>query len=300
MLNDPVNYIDPDGRHPLAFIAAGAVLGAAAGGKAADNRGYHLKDPEFWQSVATGTVVGAATGAALWYFAPQASGLWGGYGGGFSQIGSGIANVGGQSLGAFKQGVAAADNLLASTKSAYNSVAGLNNMTSTSSSNPYIFINLNIKPKGFNRQEFTSLLKQRLIDNGFSQNLNVEYWNLGNRIKSWWNNSPTANITIKNFRLGKDPLDASGYSVPGSNEGVVYNGLSPKGSYQTRSLPTWNYVNASMHELGHAIFKFSHTAEGFTNDPSSIMDYRSNYLSKKIVNFNKVQQSIIRKSIWGR
>ena len=112
MLNDPISYIDPDGRNPFLFIGAATVIGAGTGGAIAANQGYGMRDPEFWQAVGTGAVVGAATGAALWYFAPQASGLWGGHGGSFSSLDAGIAQAEGltASLGGDMLGMQQATN----------------------------------------------------------------------------------------------------------------------------------------------------------------------------------------------
>lgn len=126
----------------------------------------------------------------------------------------------------------------------------------------------------------------------------VEESSLSGSIKAWWNNSATATVTIKNFRLGYDRLEAGGYAyLNDPHSMVIYNGLSAEGA--GKSVPMWMYVNASVHEIGHGIFGFDHAAgTGFTNDPSSIMDYRS--VSRQGAGFNAAQQAIIMGSVWGQ
>ncbi|UXE67870.1 MAG: hypothetical protein KA713_04500 [Chryseotalea sp. WA131a] len=140
-------------------------------------------------------------------------------------------------------------------------------------------------------------MRTTLIANGFASNLVVEYSSLGGRLKAWWNDSPTGTVTIKNFRLGKDKLEAGGYSPSNDPNGpIVYNGLSPTGA--GKQLPMCAYVNAAVHEIGHGFFGFSHAfGTGATNDPTSIMDYRSAY--RQGAGFNADQQAIIKASIWG-
>ena len=122
-------------------------------------------------------------------------------------------------------------------------------------------------------------------------------------MKAWWVGAPTATVTMRNFTLARDGFvgrKASGYAYRNDPHSIViYNGLNPNVS--SSSTPaTWNYVNATIHELGHGLFGFTHTAKGFTNDPTSIMDYRSNYLRVRNVNFNAAERKIILKSKWGQ
>jgi hypothetical protein len=150
---------------------------------------------------------------------------------------------------------------------------------------------------GFNQEEYFSALKNALILNGFSSNLNIQESSLLGRLKSWWHDAPTATIDIKNFRLGTDRIGAGGYSRLNDPQSIiVYNELNSQRS--GREIPLWMYVNASMHEIGHALFGFNHDHNGFTDDPSSIMDYRSSY--KYGAGFNTAQQNIIINSVWGR
>lgn len=78
-------------------------------------------------------------------------------------------------------------------------------------------------------------------------------------------------------------------------QNVVYNGLSNNSS-NTATYPPWRYVNASMHELGHAIWGFGHDNNGFTNFPGGIMDYRG--VKAKSANFSPAEQKQILNSGW--
>lgn len=125
----------------------------------------------------------------------------------------------------------------------------------------------------------------------------VEPSTLSGTLKAWWNNSPTATVTLKDFVLGQDEYEAGGYaSLNSPHSMVIYNGLSPRGA--GKSIPMWIYINATVHEIGHGMFGFKHDSGGKTNDASSIMDYRSVY--KQGAGFNGTQQVFIMESIWGK
>jgi hypothetical protein len=162
---------------------------------------------------------------------------------------------------------------------------------------PTVFVNMYATPKGFDVDEYLTGLRSALIANGFSNDLVVERSSISGRLKAWWNNSPTATVTIKNFRLGQDELESGGYSrMNDPHSIIIYNGLSETGA--GKSVPMWKYINATLHEIGHALFGFNHDSRGMTSDPSSIMDYRSAYIQG--AGFNKTQQFIIMQSKWGK
>jgi hypothetical protein len=165
---------------------------------------------------------------------------------------------------------------------------------------PVIYLNINpgAYPKGFNQKEFKNSLKERLIQNGFNSNLQIKNISEGNSLVDWWYDVPTATVNIVNPSISRGGhANAGGHSRLGSNSAILYNGLNING--RNRSFPTWMYVNAAMHELGHGIFGFDHDKNGFTDDPNSIMDYRSGLYKNKIVNFSIKEQLKIRSSIWG-
>ncbi|PZX56803.1 RHS repeat-associated protein [Algoriphagus chordae] len=170
------------------------------------------------------------------------------------------------------------------------------NVQNNTTGDPTIFVSKWITPTGFNNEDYYKTLKSTLVQNGFNSKLKIKDESIMGRLKAWWQGSPTATITIKNFNLSRDSFGAGGYARLGDPHSITeYNELSmqPKG----RVLDTWKYVNASVHELGHGLFKFDHNSQGYTEDPNSIMDYRSAYVQG--AGFNLSQQSIIRKSIWG-
>jgi hypothetical protein len=162
---------------------------------------------------------------------------------------------------------------------------------------PTIFVNMYATPKGFGVDEYLTGLRSALIANGFSNDLVVEPSSISGSIKAWWNSSPTATVTIKNFRLGQDRLEAGGYATLNDPHSIIiYNGLSPTGA--NSSVAMWKYINATVHEIGHGIFGFDHDSSGMTNDASSIMDYRSAWT--RGAGFSGAQQVVIMESKWGK
>ncbi len=162
---------------------------------------------------------------------------------------------------------------------------------------PTIFVNLSVTPEGFDRNRYFTLLKSNLVANGFNSNLSIEESSIYGNFKAWWNGSPTATVTIKNFQLGRDSYGAGGYAeLNNPHSIIIYNELTMRTT--GRKVPLWKYVNATIHEVGHGLFGFNHDSKGKTKDPLSIMDYRSAY--NKGAGFNAEQRAIIKKSIWGR
>jgi len=154
---------------------------------------------------------------------------------------------------------------------------------------PTIFINQWVIPSGFSQEEYIVKLKRALIASGFNERLSIQNNSLIGRIKAILVGSPTASVTIKDFRLGVDRLEAGGYaSLNDPNSIVIYNGLSTS---RSAGVPMWAYVNATLHEIGHALFGFSH-------DSVSIMDYQRAY--RYGTGFVFWQKQIISQSIWGR
>ena len=99
MVNNPISYVDPDGRNPLIFIGALATVGAGIGGGIAASKGYGFNDAAFWQHVGIGALGGAAVGTGAWYFAPKSTGLLGGHGGSLSQLFGGAGQTINQAAG---------------------------------------------------------------------------------------------------------------------------------------------------------------------------------------------------------
>jgi hypothetical protein len=177
-------------------------------------------------------------------------------------------------------------------------VANWNGSSRNGNGPPTIFVNVYARPKGFSVNEYITGLKKALVANGFSSDLVIEQSSISGIIKAWWNNSPTGTITIKNFRLGQDPLKAAAHSPLNNSGGVtVLNGLSATGA--GKSVPMWMYINATIHEIGHGFFGFNHASgTGLTNDSTSIMDYRSAWIQG--AGFNGAQQVVVMESKWGK
>jgi len=117
---------------------------------------------------------------------------------------------------------------------------------------PIIFINFAATPNRFNKQEYFDQLQKKLVENGFNPKVQVKQYSMSDRISAWWNNSPTATISISNYHTG-DPIDAGAFSLHNNpNSIIIFNGLDPLSI--RAEVATWAYVNATLHEIGHAFF----------------------------------------------
>ena len=85
-----------------------------------------------------------------------------------------------------------------------------------------------------------------------------------------------------------------GYAEKWTDEVIVFTGRNTY-NQQNRSLPTYLYVNITIHELGHASFGFD-DYEGSSN-PGSITNYRN--IVNPNARFSKREQAIIKNSKWG-
>ena len=166
-----------------------------------------------------------------------------------------------------------------------------------------IVIEMVNQPKGLNRVEFAKQIKERLVENGAHPDTKVVYssdYGYFESISDSWGNKYKKNqsgtVTIKNFTLGKDRIDAGGYAELGSHKAVVYKGLSPFGE-KGNTIPMYKYVNAVLHELGHAIYSFNHDENGDTESGVGLMDYKHTYT--KGANFDQYQQKIISMLAYG-
>ena len=170
---------------------------------------------------------------------------------------------------------------------------------------PAVSVSLINKPKGMETMEFLSALKQGLINNGFSENIQVRSSSAIDRgimsdLKRWWNDAPVTNLTIRNYDAWKDAghREAGGYAKLGSKRALVYNGLGPTERHRNTARSIYYYVNASMHEIGHSTFSFTHDSKGHTSFPSGIMDYRSDRSSNSL-KFSPQHIKTIKASVWG-
>lgn len=102
-------------------------------------------------------------------------------------------------------------------------------------------------------------------------------------------------------RYGDMPSEAGGFATLNNpNSIVIYWGLS--GSSITGQGGTiGDYVNATLHEIGHGFLGFGHdamgNATGISSSAPSVMDYRYVYQG---IGFNSQELKVISGSIWGR
>lgn len=157
-----------------------------------------------------------------------------------------------------------------------------------------ILVSFYNQPEGMNKIEFMDQLKSKLTENGMSSLTLIEEYSATGYAKAVFQGKTIAFLDIRNYARGDGFEPSGGFAVLNSNRAVIYNGLTSFGKKDIQ--PTWAYVNASAHELGHAIFGFLHNNVGHTACPSSIMDYRGVYT--KGANFSSTERQIISNSIW--
>ena len=153
-------------------------------------------------------------------------------------------------------------------------------------------------PKDFDREMFAAELQARLIENGANPGTRVVYeedYTYLQRTKDFitgkYKRNQSADLKIKDFTLGQDHYEAGGYSKLGSHSAVLYTGLHPAGDKERAPLPTTIYVNAALHELGHAIYSFDHDEKGNTNSGEGLMDY--DHVFDTDAKFDRVQREVI-------
>ncbi|WP_234364040.1 DUF6443 domain-containing protein [Lunatibacter salilacus] len=153
-----------------------------------------------------------------------------------------------------------------------------------------ILIDKQVNPQGFDFTDYKDLLQSRLIGEGFSPKTRVVDNSIGNSLSAWWRGSPTGKVTIRNYTSSRDTRTGQAFSELGNpNSTVVYNELGPETTGKV--FPTWRYVNATIHELGHALFSFGHTS-GIMNKFDASRNQNSS--------FNQIQREYILGSKWGR
>ena len=161
-------------------------------------------------------------------------------------------------------------------------------------------------PEGFSKSDYISQLTSALHANGFSNSVKVQEYGWWSQIKAKFMNSPTANITFTH-PYGDMNRDAGGNtpktSIPSAPSVIIYpglDGMSIVGEY----FDTWYYVNATLHEIGHAFFEFKHTPDdngfglGVSGSAPTVIDYR--YVYSYGQGFNAQELQIIKNSIWGK
>lgn len=142
-----------------------------------------------------------------------------------------------------------------------------------------------------NFEKYASTLEANLKENGFSHRTDVIKSTVWTRVWNWAKGNPTATVSFRYSVGANSPANGSalGWAVNGSNQAYVYG----RGTYYgiKYSPSVTDLVNVTTHELGHAIFSFSHSVSGIMN---------SHYkLGSPLMPFYKSQQLLIYNSIWG-
>jgi RHS repeat-associated protein len=154
-----------------------------------------------------------------------------------------------------------------------------------------LLIDKQVNPPGFDFTDYKELLQNRLIGEGFNPKTRVVDNSIGNSLSAWWRGSPTGKVTIKNYYSSRDTRTGQAFAELGDpNSAVLYNELGP--ARTGKVLPTWRYVNATIHEVGHTLFSFDDTNSGIM---SKFDASRNPYSS-----FSQIQRDFILGSKWGR
>jgi hypothetical protein len=173
----------------------------------------------------------------------------------------------------------------------------MNGVTSDSEKTYTVLVDFIVTPKGMSQEDFMTALKAKLVANGVNPKVIVAKKTIGTAFEAWWNDDPVATLTIRSFSHGDVLSSKGGFAVLNSNKAVVYNELNTSG--KPTNSPMWKYVNVAAHELGHAIWGFSHPLNGFTSCPECLMDYRGSSNNPGSM-YNPEEQKNIRTSSWGR
>jgi hypothetical protein len=166
-------------------------------------------------------------------------------------------------------------------------------MLSLIGSIPTVFVGFSSIPKDFNKEDYFAFLTASLIANGLNKDIVVKEYSMLDDIKAWWNNSPTGMIVFRKMYHNED-IDVGGFSNANNPRSIVI--------YDLKNVSMDNYIQATLHEIGHAFFGFNHDpVSGHGIGPSAtaptVMDYR--YVYNVNQGFNADERAIISNSIWG-
>src|SRR5690606_26577306 len=106
---------------------------------------------------------------------------------------------------------------------------------------------------------------------------------------AFFNNQKKFNLQFRTFSRGdKVNVGTGGFAELNSSSAVIYKGLNPSNPKKPVSLS--KYIDATLHEMGHAMFGFEHN-----DDPNN----RMYPILGKGQTFNELQLNIIKSSVWG-
>jgi RHS repeat-associated protein len=168
-----------------------------------------------------------------------------------------------------------------------------------------IVVNIIDMPNGFNSAVFCKEVERRLIENGAHPDTRVvingseEYKALN---KNDFYSNQSAEITIRNFNLILDKgwvaVDDKAGGYGHDNEVVLFKGLTKTEHLIKLKLAIWLYVNAALHEIGHAVYGFTrpefhgHDKQGNTKTGDDIMDY-DEVNGNPNAKFSEIQRMVI-------
>jgi hypothetical protein len=259
---------DPDGGWSWTTAAVGAVAGGGLGAA------YGLAtDPDSWGWYAAGGAVGGGLiGGASFKSVPT-------YGLGGSEAGS-LMGISGSRIvpSGFGKGLFNTTLDLVSGGARY--------LYRTSELNtPYLYFDIQKSPyANFDEQGYMSLLRDKLNGAGFKSDIEFKEYGIIAHIGSILKGDTYGTVTIRR-PSGVREQRLGGHAERYSNSAKVL--LFPH-------FTTLDYVNITIHELGHAIFGFTH--KGIP---------KGNYMYKHIqhkrddLKFNSRQKKKISSSPWG-
>ncbi|MFU8862095.1 MAG: RHS repeat-associated core domain-containing protein [Cyclonatronaceae bacterium] len=287
MGNNPVNLVDPDGEFAIAAAkmglkiystfqmvraAYGVVNGFRQGGVAGGIHGIS----RLGQAIVLNTAVGGIEiGSTSSFQSVAIDGIR-------RNVTSGlIAHLNG---GNFSDGMRFRNFVDAS-------VSGLESFLDENYPNdPILFITGGSDaPDEFDMETYKQYLREQMNNNEFNQNIKFSH-SFFRRVVARINGDEHAVVSLKKPGISQTMRNVAGEAVPGSMKADVFfrDGFT-----------NLSYANVTLHELGHAIFKFPENILPRGMPPTLFIMDRPFQINSPNVRFTRSQLNIIRNSIWG-
>jgi RHS repeat-associated protein len=162
-----------------------------------------------------------------------------------------------------------------------------------------IIIDIVNLPSNFNKKLYVDELKRKLLDNGAHPKTKVVldedyslFEEISDKLSGTYKKNQSFSGVIRNFDIRYDKYkksDKGGEASINSGYGTMYTGLNQRGENGMKYLPsTEDYINVTLHELGHATYGFEHDANGDTKSGEGYMDYDHAY--EEDAKFDESQQ----------
>ncbi len=173
--------------------------------------------------------------------------------------------------------------------------------------NNIIVINIEQPLNGINPFDLIEGIEDKLMKNGLDKNTEIRpsssiNYGFIHNFNIWNNEINISKLNIRDYndriKSDREHKAAAGYAGLNSNLATVYRGLDSSNSEKMRPLKL--YIHVAVHELGHALFGFSHErGTGYTDNDCGIMDYRTLDRPGPNINFSDENVQIIKSSKWG-